>query len=60
MAQKQFFLPEFASNLTLPNSTIDYGMKSFKAGQEGVRVFSPENGIGVSLPRFNELDECDY
>jgi len=38
----------------------DYGLKSFKSGQEGVRVFSPENGIGVSLPRFNELDECDY
>ena len=38
----------------------DYGLKSFKAGQEGVRVYSPENGIGVELPRGDELDECDY
>ncbi|XP_066916314.1 uncharacterized protein [Clytia hemisphaerica] len=38
----------------------DYGMKSFKSGQEGVRVFAPENGIGVSLPKLDEMDECDY
>jgi len=38
----------------------DYGLKSFKAGQEGVRVFAPENGIGVDLPNYDELEECDY
>lgn len=38
----------------------DYGMKSFKMNQEGVRVFSPENGIGVELPSLGEMDGTDY
>lgn len=38
----------------------DYGMKTFKGNQHGVRVFSPTAGIGISIPKGNEMEQCDY
>lgn len=38
----------------------DYGLKSFKADQYGIRMFSPSTGMGVELPRSEEMEGCDY
>jgi len=38
----------------------DYGMKTFKGNQHGVRVFSPTAGIGISIPKGDEMEQCDY
>ena len=38
----------------------DFGLKNFKADQYGIRVFAPENGVGVELPDAKEIEGCDY
>jgi len=37
----------------------DYGMRQFKANQNGVRAFQPPY-VGVELPTEEELEFCDY
>ena len=37
----------------------DYGLKTFKSDQRGIKKFVPADG-DVELPMPDELDKCDY
>ncbi|XP_047130308.1 uncharacterized protein LOC100197588 isoform X2 [Hydra vulgaris] len=38
----------------------DYGLKTFRSNEQGVRLFSPGDGLGVNIPTQEELEGCDY